>query len=101
VLCGDGPLDPSAATGVVVAGLMAFGLLWVSRWFDGKDGPKTVERLLTAGVPVALVGMALTSPSTAFIMAGAQAVFEYCYPPPRDVYLISFSPDGSIHGRKL
>jgi hypothetical protein len=94
ILNGNGPFDPSAATGITVAALMAFGLLWVSRWFDGKDGPKTVERILTAAAPPALVGLALASPSTALIMAGAQVVFEYCYPPQRDVYVIGVAPNG-------
>jgi hypothetical protein len=101
ILCGDGPFDPRAAVGFTVFALFAFGILWVSRWFDGKDGPRVVERLLNAAVPPSLVGLALVSPSTALVMAATQAAFELCYPPPRDIYIIAADAAGNVRVGKM
>jgi len=98
LLCGDGPFDPRAAAGFTVFALFAFGILWVSRWFDGQYGPRVVERLLNATIPPSLVGLALVSPSTALVMAFTQAAFELCYPPLQVLGVVIVDERGVVRG---
>lgn len=94
ILNGRGAFAPSTATGITVATMMVLGFLWASRWLDGSQGPRRIEKCLDCAVPFMLVLLALTSPTTALAVAIAQMIFQYSYPPPRDVYLVHMTQQG-------
>lgn len=93
--------DPQMAAGLCVFVVMVFGVLWLSRWYDVKDGPRTVERFMNAMVPPSLVILTLISPSAAVMLAITHVIFEFNYPLPRDVYLVAVNSDGIQGIRKV
>ncbi|MFM7071184.1 MAG: hypothetical protein ACKO38_05245 [Planctomycetota bacterium] len=88
LLNGGTKLGNGIAAGIAVASILVFALLWISRWFDKNNGRRIVERLLEASVCPLFVACALVSPSTSMAMAISQTVFQFCYPPPREVFII-------------
>lgn len=94
ILNGPGAFAPSTATGITVATMMSLGFLWASRWLDGSQAPRRMEKCLDCAVPFLLVLLALTSPTTAMAVAVAQMIFQYSYPPPRDVYVFHMTQQG-------
>ncbi len=96
LLNGGTQLGDSVAAGIAVASILVFVLLWISRWFDKNTGRRIVERVLDASVGPLFVACALVSPSTSMVMAIAQTVFQFCYPPPREVFIIGVDPRGTV-----
>lgn len=96
LLNGGTRFSAGTAAGIAVASILVFSLLWISRWFDKERANRVVDRILESAVNPLFVACALVSPSTAMAMALAQSVFQYCYPPQRDLFVVGIDPHNNV-----